>query len=177
MSLFYATGLRILEAVAAQVDHLNWVEYPGEGDVPGVEGFELTVIGKGDKQRVVPVPDDVIQLLREYLVTRGLKPEPRDIGNSGAYLIGRLVDAHERAPNLVDATRDGRLGISATTLGEQMKQFFEECSRELLAVGDVRGAERFGRRRTGCATPARAMRSRAVKCRSSRSRSCSDTRR
>ena len=148
LSLFYATGLRISEAVAAQVDHLNWVEYPGEGDEPGVEGFELTVIGKGDKLRVVPVPDDVITLLKKYLVARGLKSEPRDIGNSGAFLVGRLVDAHERAPNLVDATRDGRLGISATTLGEQMKQFFEGCSRELLVVGDVRGAERFARATT-----------------------------
>jgi len=148
LSLFYATGLRISEAVAAKVDHLNWVEYPGEGDEPGVEGFELTVIGKGDKLRVVPVPDDVIELLGEYLVSRGLTSEPRDIGNSGAFLIGRLVDAHERAPNLVGATRDGRLGISATTLGEQMKQFFEECSRELLAAGDVRCAERFARATT-----------------------------
>ena len=148
LSLFYATGLRISEAVAAQVDHLNWVEYPGEGDEPGVEGFELTVVGKGDKPRVVPIPDDVITLLKEYLVARGLKSEPRDIGNSGAFLIGLLVDAHERAPNLVDATRDGRLGISATTLGEQMKQFFEQCSRELLAAGDVPGAERFGRATT-----------------------------
>jgi len=148
LSLFYATGLRISEAVAAKVDHLNWVEYPGESDEPGVEGFELTVIGKGDKLRVVPVPDDVIKLLGEYLVSRGLTSEPRDIGNSGAFLIGRLVDAHERAPNLVGATRDGRLGISATTLGEQMKQFFEECSRELLAAGDVRGAERFARATT-----------------------------
>ena len=148
LSLFYATGLRISEAVAAQVDHLNWVEYPGESDEPGVEGFELTVVGKGDKWRVVPVPDDVITLLKEYLVARGLKSEPSDIGNLPAFLIGRLVDAHERAPNLVDATRDGRLGISATTLGEQIKHFFENCSRELLAAGDVRGAERFGRATT-----------------------------
>ena len=148
LSLLYATGLRISEAVGATVDDLEWMEYPGEDDEPGVEGFELTVIGKGDQKRAVPVPDDVIALLGEYLTSRGLKPDPRDIGNSGASLIGRCVDAHERAPNLVDASRDGRLGISAHTLGEQMKAFFEECGHAMRGAGDARAAERFARATT-----------------------------
>lgn len=148
LSLFYATGLRISEAVGATVDDLEWVEYPGEGDEPGVEGFELTVIGKGEQRRAVPVPDDVIALLSEYLASRGLKPDVRDIGNSGAFLIGRRADAHDRAPNLLGASRDGRPGISANTLGEQMKAFFEECGHALRQAGDARAAERFARATT-----------------------------
>lgn len=148
LSLLYATGLRISEAVGATVDDLEWMDYPGEDDEPGVEGFELTVIGKGDQKRAVPVPDDVIALLGEYLTSRGLKPDPRDIGNSGAFLIGRRVDAHDRAPNLVDASRDGRLGISANTLGEQMKAFFQTCADAMRGAGDARAAERFARATT-----------------------------
>lgn len=148
LRLFYATGLRISEAVDAQVDHLQWAEYPGDDDEPSIAGFELTVIGKGDKARTLPVPDDVIELLSKYLASRGLKPDPLDFGNSGAFLIGRLVDAHERAPNLVKSTDDHRGGISATTLGEQMKAFFEDCSHALRDAGDVRGAERFAQATT-----------------------------
>jgi len=54
------------------------MEYPGEGDEPGVEGFEMTVVGKGDQRRTVPVPDDVIALLGGYLESRGLKPDYKD---------------------------------------------------------------------------------------------------
>ena len=148
LALLYATGLRISEAVAAQVDQLHWVEYVGEGDEPEVAGFELEVIGKGDKLRKVPVPDDVIALLGDYLASRHLKPDPRDIGNTGAYLIGRMVDGHVLAPNLVEASPDGRLGISAATLGEQLKDFFEDCGRALRDAGDVRGADRLARATT-----------------------------
>src|SRR5262249_223333 len=74
--------------------------------------------------------------------------DPLDYGNVGAYLIGRLVDAHERAPNLINRTDDRRQGISATTLAEQMKEFFEDCSRALHDAGDLRGAERFAKATT-----------------------------
>jgi site-specific recombinase XerD len=145
LALLYATGLRISEAVAAQVDQLQWVEYVGEGDEHSIAGFELEVIGKGDKLRKLPVPDDVIALLGQYLVSRRLKADPRDIGNGGAFLIGRLVDGHLRAPNLVAESQDGRLGITAATLAEQLKDFFEDCGRALRDAGDVRSAERFER--------------------------------
>lgn len=148
LRLFYATGLRISEAVEAQVDHLQWVEYPGNDDEPSIAGFELTVVGKGDKARTLPLADDVIELLGEYLQSRGLQSDPLDFGNSGAFLIGRLVDAHERAPNLVKASSDHRTGVSAATIGGQLKAFFDDCGRALRDAGDHRGSERFAQATT-----------------------------
>jgi site-specific recombinase XerD len=77
LHLLYATGLRLAEAVAARVDHLNWASYPPDADEhEPIEGWELTVMGKGGKQRVVPVPLDVIGELANYLAARGLDPDP-----------------------------------------------------------------------------------------------------
>lgn len=142
---FYATGLRLAEAVAAQVDHLNWVSYPSDSeDEEPVEGWELTVIGKGEKERVVPVPLDVIGELSQYLMARGLDPDPEHPDNRGAFLLGQAVDVAERAPWLPQARviTDPKAGIAATTLYGQLKTFFTECS-SVLARSDAKGAQRL----------------------------------
>ena len=145
LHFFYGTGLRLAEAVAAQVDHLNWVSYPpdSEDDEP-VEGWELTVIGKGDKERVVPVPLDVIGELSHYLVARGLDPDPEHSGNRGAFLLGQAMDVAERAPWLPQARRlaDPKTGIAPSTLYGQLKTFFTECA-DVLARTDPKGAQRL----------------------------------
>ena len=75
--MLYATGLRVSESVSLRPSDLNL-------DV----GF-LTCIGKGDKQRIVPVGQLVIASLRTYMAggrTALLKgqaspwPIPRDVG-------------------------------------------------------------------------------------------------
>jgi site-specific recombinase XerD len=145
LHLLYATGLRLAEVVAARVDDLNWVAYgPDAGDDEPVEGWELTVIGKGQKQRVVPVPLDVIGELSKYLVSRALDPDPEHPGNRGAYLLGQAVDIGERAPWVPEAVRDAdpKAGIAAGRLYKVLKGFFTECA-EVLGVTDVKGAERL----------------------------------
>lgn len=145
LHFFYATGLRLAEAVAAQVDHLNWVSYPPDSeDEEPVEGWELTVIGKGEKERVVPVPLDVIGELSRYLVARGLDPDPEHASNRGAFLLGQAVDVAERAPWLPQAriATDSKAGIAATTLYGQLKTFFTECA-SVLAWTDAKGAQRL----------------------------------
>lgn len=145
LRFFYATGLRLAEAVAAQVDHLNWVSYPPDSeDEEPVEGWELTVIGKGEKERVVPVPLDVIGELAQYLVARGLDPDPEHPDNRSAFLLGQAVDMAERAPWLPQARviTDPKAGIAATTLYAQLKTFFAECA-SVLARTDSKGAQRL----------------------------------
>ena len=145
LHFFYATGLRLAEAVAAQVDHLNWVSYPPDSDNDDLlEGWELTVIGKGEKERVVPVPLEVIGELAQYLAARGLDPDPEHPSNCGAFLLGHAIDIAERAPWLPQAraTTDPKAGIAATTLYGQLKTFFTDCA-DVLARTDPKGAQRL----------------------------------
>ena len=150
LSLLYATGLRLSEVVAATVDDLQWVEYAADAsDDEPMEGWMLRVIGKGQKEREVPVPMDVVAELAKYLISRGLDPDPEDIGNQGAFLLGKASDAAERAPGLSNGVRlDPREGIAASTFYDQVKAFFGDCAYVLRGEGDAKGAERLARAST-----------------------------
>jgi site-specific recombinase XerD len=144
LHLLYATGLRLAEVVAARVDDLNWVAYPPEDDDEPVEGWELKVIGKAEKARLVPVPLDVIGELSQYLVSRGLDPDPQHALNRSAYLLGKAVDVDERAPwsptNIRQA--DPKAGVTAGRVYKVLKAFFTDCA-SVLAMTDPTGAERL----------------------------------
>ena len=160
LELLYATGLRREEAVAATVDDLRYVSYPVADGEP-VAGWTLRVLGKGQKLREVPVPDPVVERLKGYLAARGLHPEPDDLGNRGAYLLGRHEDLVGRAGSQVVQPvgievrpaqpadpRDPREGIGAEALYAHLKRFFERCARKLRRADDVQGAERFAKAST-----------------------------
>ena len=129
LHLLYASGLRLSEVVAAKVDDLQWVSYPGDaadaaGSAP-MQGWLLRVLGKGQKLREVPLPGDVVAELARYLAARGLAADPLDIGNQGAHLLGKASDAAERAPGLSrNQAIDPRQGIAASTFHDQVKAFF-----------------------------------------------------
>lgn len=145
LHLFYATGVRLSEGVAAQVDHLDWQSYPpGPDETDAVEGWELTVQGKGDVQRKVPVPQDVIAELSHYLVSRGLDPDPEHPTNKGAYLLGWATDIAERAPwsPLAKQPIAPRAGISASRLYDQLKAFFGDCAKA-MTMADHKSAQRM----------------------------------
>ena len=154
LHLLYATGLRLSEVVAATVDDLRWVEYPADSmDDQLLEGWLLRVIGKGQREREVPVPIDVVGRLAKYLVLRGLDPDPEDIGNQGAHLLGKASDAAERAPGLMGKLPAGerldpRAGLAATTFYDQTKAFFTHCAGVLRGQGDAKGADRLAKAST-----------------------------
>ena len=150
LHLLYATGLRLSEVVAATVDDLQWVEYPADAsDDQAVQGWMLRVIGKGQKEREVPLPIEVVGELAKYLESRGLADDPEDIGNQGAHLLGKASDAAERAPGLsTGQLLDPRQGIAATTFYDQVKAFFADCGDVLRGQGDAKGAERFAKAST-----------------------------
>jgi len=150
LHLLYATGLRLSEVVAATVDDLQWVEYPADAsDDQAMEGWLLRVVGKGQKEREVPLPVDVVGELARYLESRGLELDPEGISNQGAYLLGKAVDAAQRAPGLSNGqVIDPRQGIAATTCYDQVKAFFAHCASVLRDQGDAKGAERFARAST-----------------------------
>ena len=81
-----------------------------------MDGCLLRVVGKGQKEREVRLPADVVGELARYLGSRGLDADPEDIGNHGAFLLGKGSDVAERAPGLSTGHAiDPKHGIAATT--------------------------------------------------------------
>jgi site-specific recombinase XerD len=69
--LFYL-GLRRSELVALKVSHLGWAR-AGDKNV-----LTVRVPGKGDKERILPIPEKMQKLLEKYLLKKGL-----EIGGEG----------------------------------------------------------------------------------------------
>lgn len=145
LHLLYATGLRLAEAVSARVDDLEHVTYPpDQDDDEPVEGWELRVVGKGGKERIVPVPYEVTSELAHYLKSRGLDIDPLSPANRGAHLIGKVTDIAERHPWSIKAGEavDPKAGVSAQGLYDQLKRFFQDCA-DVLAYTDDKGASKL----------------------------------
>lgn len=58
VALFYATGMRVSELVGLNKAHIRWEER------------RITVLGKGNKKREVPVSPTALNALKRYLQTR-----------------------------------------------------------------------------------------------------------
>ncbi|WDD90397.1 site-specific integrase (plasmid) [Burkholderia sp. FERM BP-3421] len=85
-------GLRIEEAVTVSRSGLQW--WPAEDEAPAT--WMLRVIGKGNKERFVPVTEDAIDALHEHWRDRGLD---LDAGDADLPLV---------APTVVPPTPAGR---------------------------------------------------------------------
>lgn len=125
LTLLLGSGLRISELVALNVD--TWEEAMLNG--------WLTVIGKGDKERVVPPSDEAVSFVRAYLKVRPEVPADRlgfplfvsaKLGRLSAVQIERMVrDLARRAgidkkitPHKLRATWVTQLLISGANIRE-----------------------------------------------------------
>lgn len=151
LQLLYATGLRLSEVVAAQAGDLQRVHYPAtdleHGDTTPIDGWMLRVLGKGQRLRDVPVPDDLVEQLDAYLRERGCVGGIEHPDHAQAHLLGKASDWAERAPALAQDS-DPADGIAAGTLYDQLKSFFRRCAEQRLQDGDPPGAERIRRAST-----------------------------
>ena len=150
MHLLYATGLRLSEIVAAMVEDLQWVEYPSDTvDEEPLEAYVLRVVGKGQRVREVPVHKEVIDELLDYLGGRGLA-SPSMPADGKAHLLGKAADAGKRPSGLIGRQLpvDVSQGIAATTLYDQIKEFFRGCLMQLLQRGESKSAARFAKAST-----------------------------
>ncbi|HDR9056982.1 TPA: site-specific integrase [Burkholderia vietnamiensis] len=112
-------GLRIEEAVTVERGGLQW--WPAEDATPAT--WLLRVIGKGNKERFVPVTDDTIAALREHWHDRGLDFEA---GTQGIPLV---------APVVVPPTPAGRAKFGVTDAGAmtQMAGYTPRAARRVVA--------------------------------------------
>jgi integrase/recombinase XerC len=125
LALLYGSGLRISEALALR---LREAPAPGAGDV-------ITVTGKGNKQRMVPVLEQVARLIADYvaLCPHDLSPDgPLFVGHRGGPLSPRVVQ-------LAMARLRGALGLPDTATPHALRHSF--ATHLLARGGDLRAIQ------------------------------------
>ena len=125
LALLYGAGLRISEALALQRGDLP---PPGRGDA-------ITVTGKGNKARMVPVLAQVAKLVAEYvaLCPYELRADgPLFVGAKGGRLSARVVQ-------LAMARLRGALGLPDTATPHALRHSF--ATHLLARGGDLRAIQ------------------------------------
>jgi integrase/recombinase XerC len=125
MALLYGSGLRISEALGLK---RRDVPNPGEGDV-------LVVTGKGNKTRMVPVLQNVLQLIADYaaICRYALPPEgPVFVGARGGPLSPRIIQ-------LAMARLRGALGLPDSATPHALRHSF--ATHLLSRGGDLRAIQ------------------------------------
>jgi integrase/recombinase XerC len=125
MALLYGSGLRISEALGLK---RREVPEPGRGDV-------LVVLGKGGKMRMVPVLQNVLALIADYVAIcpYGLPADgPIFVGAKGGPLSPRIVQ-------LAMARIRGALGLPETATPHALRHSF--ATHLLARGGDLRAIQ------------------------------------
>jgi integrase/recombinase XerC len=125
LALLYGSGLRISEALALK---RNDIPAPGPGDV-------ITVTGKGNKARMVPVLAQVVRLAAEYLALC-----PYDLPAEGPLFVGaRGGRLSPRIVQLAMARLRGALGLPETATPHALRHSF--ATHLLARGGDLRAIQ------------------------------------
>ena len=135
LELLYASGLRISEAVGLDRDHID------------LEGGLVRVVGKGDRERQVPVGEVAVVWLRRYVaeVRPGLLSHGHAGGSHGGPLFvsvrGDRLDRRRAWEMLADAARTAGLkdGISPHTLRHSFATHLLEGGADLRIVQELLG--------------------------------------
>jgi integrase/recombinase XerC len=123
LSLLYGSGLRIAEALSL-----------GRKDAPGT-GDTLTVIGKGNKTRMVPVLPQVAKLIADYIALC-----PHDLPADGPLFIGaRGGPLSPRVVQLAMARLRGALGLPDSATPHALRHSF--ATHLLARGGDLRAIQ------------------------------------
>src|SRR5436853_5854725 len=125
LALLYGSGLRISEALGLTREA---VPGPGQGD-------SITVRGKGNKARMVPVLPQVLQLIADYVVLC-----PYDLPDQGPLFRG--AKGGPLSPRLVQLTMArlrGVLGLAETATPHALRHSF--ATHLLARGGDLRAIQ------------------------------------
>jgi integrase/recombinase XerD len=152
LELLYATGARISEATALDVDDLDLAERPGppaepDGEVAALPALPATVrlSGKGNKQRIVPVGSYARQALEQYLVRArpALAAAARRTSASPAVFLnargGRLTRQGAWAALRAAAARAGIADVSPHTLRHSFATHLLDGGADVRVVQELLG--------------------------------------
>jgi integrase/recombinase XerC len=125
LALLYGSGLRISEALGLKRAE---VPAPGKGDV-------VTVTGKGNKRRMVPVLPQVLALVADYVAIC-----PYDLPPDGALFLGaKGGPLSPRIVQLAMARLRGALGLPDTATPHALRHSF--ATHLLARGGDLRAIQ------------------------------------
>lgn len=99
----------------------------------------LRVIGKGDKERLVPVAPWVADRIQRWVAVRGSAPGPLVTRLGSSPVAGRLSDQAIYAAVKSRATRAGVVGISPHDFRRTLASELLERSNDLVAVQNILG--------------------------------------
>jgi integrase/recombinase XerC len=125
LALLYGSGLRIAEALSLKRQD---VPAPGKGDV-------IIVTGKGNKTRMVPVLQQVLTLIADYLSLC-----PYDTGPDGALFVG--AKGGPLSPRIIQLTMErlrGALGLPDSATPHALRHSF--ATHLLARGGDLRAIQ------------------------------------
>ena len=125
MALLYGSGLRISEALGLK---RRDVPLPGEGDV-------LVVTGKGNKTRMVPVLQNVLQLIADYAAMC-----PHQLAPAGPMFVG--ARGGPLSPRIIQLTMErlrGALGLPDSATPHALRHSF--ATHLLSRGGDLRAIQ------------------------------------
>jgi integrase/recombinase XerC len=125
MALLYGSGLRISEALGLK---RREVPLPGEGDV-------LIVTGKGNKTRMVPVLQNVLTLIQDYVAVC-----PHQLNPAGPIFVG--ARGGPLSPRIIQLTMErlrGALGLPDSATPHALRHSF--ATHLLSRGGDLRAIQ------------------------------------
>jgi integrase/recombinase XerC len=125
LALLYGSGLRISEALGLARQE---VPQPGAGDV-------IVVTGKGNKKRMVPVLQQVLRLVADYLALC-----PHDLPPGGPLFVG--AKGRPLSPRIIQlamARLRGALGLADTATPHALRHSF--ATHLLARGGDLRAIQ------------------------------------
>jgi integrase/recombinase XerC len=125
LGLLYGSGLRIAEALSLRRQH---VPMPGQGD-------SITVTGKGNRARMVPVLPQVLTLIADYVALC-----PYDLPENGPLFVGaKAGPLRARIVQLAMARLRGALGLPDSATPHALRHSF--ATHLLARGGDLRSIQ------------------------------------
>ncbi len=128
LETLYGTGVRVSELAGMNIDHCDFTE------------SEVRVLGKGGKERVVPLGKSAVEAIQAYLPERGVLLERAKQGEPGALWLsrsGRRLSVRQ-VQNVV--RRHGTLGAGRGDLHPHAMR--HTCATHLLDAGaDLRSIQ------------------------------------
>ncbi len=137
--LLYSSGLRVSELTGLDLQYVHEAGYSSLGWIDFDAG-EVTVTGKGNKQRRVPVGAAALSALRSWLAVRGALAKPTPLAHACAlFLTARGMRMTPRAVQTRIKAHALAVGIPADVHPHVLRHSF--ASHMLQSSGDLRAVQ------------------------------------